>query len=547
MPTFLATSWPRPVASRRRRTRRAALLATLALLVGSTDDAAAQAADPGKVVEFNLERGRILEALPFDVPFYLLAPVPANRSGMTAVRARLIPSSRDGLACVVPKPTIVSSQGPCPRFPQPGGGPCELRAVFVQEKVDKAGSPVPQVEISVPALDARRDYCVGVSFTRPPTTVERQAMADAVGAVLGEAARALGSGPGVVGTHELDTLCASIETAIAQAIGDRELEPVPVAGSATDQCRAGNLLFSTVVVGTAFENLGSAVERAVSSLGRLVASVPAGVLGEPHETLRQLDTEAKRRSFVLGLPLDGSEPMLLTADAATARRDAVRALQATLTPTTVDCAAVTSASPLAARLHCFAEDELAEVEGDLDSLIGALDEASGQRDLALAELARQIADGFDVAATTWDGFDARFGWYWSADEGVAHAWDLGETFSYTGVNVYFSPVNKKAPLRSFTLSESWRRRFALMVGVSNDDIDIPGVEPHFGDRFLLLGAGIRLTDHLRFSTGVLLFDETDPDPLVDAKRNEAYSPFASFSLDVNVTAAFKQFFGSDDG
>lgn len=544
-----------PATAAGRRYRRMgfwSLVLMSAVLVAGPAGGEFKKGDPGEVVEFKLERGRILEPLPFDVHFFLMTPVPAGWPDDAELRATLIPSGRRGDACsddTVETPGTLRVDELCPDFPLRKKDPCKLAVKKVQAPVDGSGTAVQQFEIHVPPLTVKRDYCLGIFMLRAPDDEELEAMTNALMGEMETVVRQVEAGVVLTGP-QLTNFCRRLDTAIDGALAGSGLEAIPAEGSVAARCGAGDLAFGEIVLGDAVDSYQTALRRAVRDLRNIALAIPEGATAPILVEIEGLDTQAAVRGHLLGLD-PGEEAIPTTAEVADARHERVLGLKRELEALSSDpCPEdpdVLLGSPPELRLACFARDNLAELEGDLDSLAQTLGRSDADRRRFLAGRARQLAADYDLAATTWDGFEGRFQWYVTADEGVAHAWDLGKTFSYTGANFYTMPVNKRAPLSTFTLSQSWRRRFAFVVGVSNSKIDVPGIEPHFEDRFLLLGAGLRLTDHLRFAAGVVLFDEVDPDPLVDAKRDEAHSPFASLSLDVDVVSLFQKLFVPDDG
>ena len=159
----------------------------------------------------------------------------------------------------------------------------------------------------------------------------------------------------------------------------------------------------------------------------------------------------------------------------------------------------------------------------------ALDDVMGE----FSNLARtQI----DLMTTTVGSFDTRHGWYVSGDFGMAYGWDIDQVFAYIGTNIYFRPVNKDAPLQSFgNFAQSFTRRFSAMVGVTvaGDAEEEGRREAIIGDRLLVIGAGVRLTDSIRVAGGGLLFKAVDPSPLA-TQKDVKISPFISLSFDVDV-------------
>jgi hypothetical protein len=111
-------------------------------------------------------------------------------------------------------------------------------------------------------------------------------------------------------------------------------------------------------------------------------------------------------------------------------------------------------------------------------------------------------------------------------------------------------VNKKAPLsfREDGFATSMRKRFAVMLGIPINGFDdtatttltsgagvrLDGV---IGSRPLLLGAGFRINDFVRFTGGSVFFKVPDPNPLVSDPKTR-HSAFFAISVDWDVRGMF---------
>jgi hypothetical protein len=133
---------------------------------------------------------------------------------------------------------------------------------------------------------------------------------------------------------------------------------------------------------------------------------------------------------------------------------------------------------------------------------------------------------------------SKAGIYVSLDVGALYPPELERASLYLGANVYFRPVNKKAPLRA----NSPGQRLALTFGLSVTNMKLEGetrFENLLGEKSnLLVGLGYRLTRSLRLGGGMVLFLKNDPNPLVDA-RSLAITPYVSLSFDIDLLGAFR--------
>jgi hypothetical protein len=122
--------------------------------------------------------------------------------------------------------------------------------------------------------------------------------------------------------------------------------------------------------------------------------------------------------------------------------------------------------------------------------------------------------------------------YLSADVGVLSAPQLNSVAAYAGVNIYTRPINKNVPLKGL----DFRRRFAFNLGITLTSIKKTGIRDDlFSSSAAIAGAGVRVTDAIRVSSGVLIFKELDPNPLLDRSKVTT-SPYISVSLDWDVKA-----------
>ena len=139
--------------------------------------------------------------------------------------------------------------------------------------------------------------------------------------------------------------------------------------------------------------------------------------------------------------------------------------------------------------------------------------------------------------------------YVSLDAGIAYPWRLENMVFYAGTNIYLRPINKAAPLR---YKGTFLHRFALTIGITTTVEDksrraqdlraTPDNEETSNS--LLLGAGFRVTPSIRVGGGVLVFKESDPNPLIE-QTSVSTTPYVSFAADVDVARLFKSLVGGD--
>jgi hypothetical protein len=162
---------------------------------------------------------------------------------------------------------------------------------------------------------------------------------------------------------------------------------------------------------------------------------------------------------------------------------------------------------------------------------------------SLTQLADQIALGLRDERLRGEEIDADGGTprnpYVSADAGLLYAGDIATGALYIGSNIYFRPVNKRAPLSQ---KGSWGRRVAVTIGftvTSMADENERTRSDLFANQSLVLGAGMRLTRSIGVGAGALVFKESNPNPLI-AKKSAATTPYLSFSFDLDVARLFER-------
>lgn len=503
--------------------------------------------DPGTVVEINLERGRITEALPFDVPFYLLSKPPEPLVPDLDPVAFLAASPRSEPVC---DENRLPAQfcGPYPT------DPCRVPIAKVKEKVNDTGNPVEQIEISMPQLRPKQDYCVVVAIPREPRDDEKKLMQEIAEARVRIAANTAASREEVLTTGWFAKMCEEVKASIENTLRERKLTLIPRQGSVMRDCQASAIetLYGELVSRISVENLKTSLADAELTLAAIKDVITAEEeKADPRlKEIRSLASPEKRLEY-LGFP--PKLPRLLSKEQVTRWTTAVAERKADLergwktrdadVKDTCNNREKTLAAPALLRMQCFAASKLDTIHAELGLVAEKQAEFGDDFEGFLKSLAPDIVASVAVGATTWSKFEQRFRWYVSADMGFAHAWDIDESFAYMGVNLYLSPVNKKAPLSGLGVRQPFSRRFAFIIGLPTQNLEDPSRKPLVAGQPVLVGAGIRLNDYLRITAGGLVFDEVDPNPLVNDTRGLKATPFASLSLDINVAGIFTSFFG----
>jgi len=134
--------------------------------------------------------------------------------------------------------------------------------------------------------------------------------------------------------------------------------------------------------------------------------------------------------------------------------------------------------------------------------------------------------------------------YIGLDVGFSYTPGYSQVFAYEGVNFYFVPVNKDAPLKTMKgLWNSLSKRLSVHIGLTQSLIaaENKNYAPLINNvGSLLVGTGIRVSRIVRINYGAILFYEKNPNPLIDKKDlKKMYS--LSLTFDLNVAKALGSF------
>lgn len=129
--------------------------------------------------------------------------------------------------------------------------------------------------------------------------------------------------------------------------------------------------------------------------------------------------------------------------------------------------------------------------------------------------------------------------YVSAEGGIAYIGPFESVARYSGANIYFSPINKKASMGKLRFGYRMLKMLSLQVGVMT----------HFGDRpvntksliggnsDLSLGIGLRLNRIIKINAGIVSY-KTNADNAISNDYKLKGAGFFSIGLDVNILKAF---------
>jgi hypothetical protein len=152
---------------------------------------------------------------------------------------------------------------------------------------------------------------------------------------------------------------------------------------------------------------------------------------------------------------------------------------------------------------------------------------------ALADLiSLETVDATSIRASTIANVDTNKTNYVSAEAGFLAMPRQREAATYIGTNIYFRPINPKAPLSRFG---GFGRRVSMTVGLTVNSIaDTEATRfDLFGSQALIVGFGVRVSEVLRLSAGTVVFKKLDENPFV-TRKSYAFEPYVAFSVDLNM-------------
>jgi hypothetical protein len=517
------------------------------------------ATDPIERVTVDLAAAAFDRVLPFDVPFFVVGAAPEGAVGLEAQYVE-VPSS--GVDPAAPfKPTVPAAWRP--DAPATGGQPF---VVFFREPLEAdryyrfrfvflKQPPAAQIDEIRTLASGRFDEALKAvragSLPLPDAARIRGELADIVRGIAGPAEWRIADGSffdtrvespaSVVRFLEEaePVLSAQLEReAVLQSLAEVQLR----LGRSLESVRTHPALQQLAVAAATIDDPGLNALREIDGDGlallRMTAEETAlaavgGVRG---------DLDDFWRSSAVTSRLRGLEQTRRQLQQLGHFIQAVAPPQAAARPLVEPVAGVEVLSQVATLI-----DPTGLVTATIDLAQRALAEltrmadALGARDQGLARLADLVAlflldERFAEATTVATGQTAQNN-YVSADAGFLYAGDIGTAAMYIGSNIYFRPVNKRAPL---SLVSSFGRRFAVTLGMTVSSIADENERTRtdlFANQSLVIGAGYRFTQSIRGGAGAIVFRESDPNPLI-SRKNAATTWYVSFSFDLDVARTF---------
>ncbi|HKH48343.1 MAG TPA: hypothetical protein VKM72_27090 [Thermoanaerobaculia bacterium] len=582
---------------------RRSILGLLAALLAAPLSAAAQepatTTDPGFTeVQIDLGSRSFGQVLPFDVPFQITGAVPTGARSIQVQLAR----SRQPIDVQRPSPAPDDLDAQCQARAQgkvDGQIPWEPVPALRWDRVDLIDTGAsPRFRITVPPLDAERYYLFRFDVLVDADPTQADAFKKKAEPILDEQFRKVSSLE--LSPAQSKSLRLALIRALREVVGPGN---IIAQGTLFDPCTDHETMrnefnrdFRAIMSQQQFRNvislnrLGDLQRQIGPQLDALSSPALVGLVRRVQE---KAQTDATAANLLQGAAGDAVQLALLApgeagdlaSGVAPQGGQAAGDLFTTWSPSVVDQFAANYADTfqklqtlqgwLEARLEptpdpgLFAGVPEAEIE-QLRALIapdGAVEQARQTAD-SLQSGAAQLSNALEERQTAFQRMAAKYreqvaadvlvessttgnantfqGYYVSADLGFVYLPDIDEGVPYMGTNIYFRPVNKNAPLSQ---RSSFGRRFAVTLGVTLDSIadDNQTRQDLTGNQSLVVGAGYRFTESLRFGLGAVVFLKKDPNPLVDDETT-GVTPYVSVSFDWNVAKTFKglstAFFGN---
>jgi hypothetical protein len=186
--------------------------------------------------------------------------------------------------------------------------------------------------------------------------------------------------------------------------------------------------------------------------------------------------------------------------------------------------------------NTFATPEMLDlIKGDIDRSINhkkkVLDTLINQT------LVNRVSKGKALTTTYPKEFVKQANEFIRSDLGLAYVWGIGRVNPYVAAQISLSPLNDSIPLREYkSVGNVLRSRLSFMIGMSVDAIAKDSVRNGLiGRQALILGAGFKLWQWLKFNSGFYLYYTQPKNPMIARDRLSLKgSPFISLSIDIRV-------------
>ena len=166
------------------------------------------------------------------------------------------------------------------------------------------------------------------------------------------------------------------------------------------------------------------------------------------------------------------------------------------------------------------------------------------RDMLISYISSSETSETAMVGTTYDtNFVNSVSPYITLDIGEAVVARIDRVLTYSGVNIFFRPIDKSIPLNQYTGWSAVGVRTSILLGISLASIDKDKVRKGlFGDKAGVVGLGYRVWSFLKLNAGFFCHYRYDTNPAISTDRYHlSTSPFVSISIDADVKRFFSAF------
>ncbi|NOT49761.1 MAG: hypothetical protein HOP10_00615 [Chitinophagaceae bacterium] len=189
----------------------------------------------------------------------------------------------------------------------------------------------------------------------------------------------------------------------------------------------------------------------------------------------------------------------------------------------------------------FTEADLSSWKAVNDALAQSLKARDALKDSVIEKIAIHSLYYFSAPQKTYPAdFQEMSKMYITLDVGVAYAARMDRVLTYSGVNIYFRPINKSIPLSHYKFWQGLAVRTSLLIGITMNSVNKDNIRKGLiDDKALVTGLGFRLVPFLKLNAGTMIHYRFDNNPLLTQERYyTSFSPFVSVSLDIDIKSLF---------
>jgi hypothetical protein len=131
--------------------------------------------------------------------------------------------------------------------------------------------------------------------------------------------------------------------------------------------------------------------------------------------------------------------------------------------------------------------------------------------------------------------------YITLDVGIAYVGNVDRVMTYSGVSIYFRPIDKNAPSKNYHGFDRWVAvKTSFLLGITMNSIEEPNIRKGLiGNSALVLGLGYKVNLFLKINAGCFVYYKYSNNPLISQQSYYTKaSPFISLSIDLDAKELF---------